>query len=293
MQWDEDRVRDVAARAGVAAAVDASAPAGRIIDGTAGPLHLLDWGGDGPPALLLHGGALTARTWDFVCLALRGGWRLVALDLRGHGDSTWADSYRLDDYVEDVVTVLDGLGLEAYHLVGMSMGGVVAAITANAHPERFRSLTLVDIAPGVEPGGTKVMRGFVESVGEMESIDAVVESALRVSPGKDRERVAYRMEALLKQTPEGRWRWKRDSRSAPDYLALFERIGQLDRLCIETGLPVLLVRGERSRLLDEASAEGFVARVPGARLAVAPGAGHNVQEDNPAFLADALGRFWA
>jgi len=291
MRWDEDRLGSLGAKVGVRVD-DLSAPTSRIIHGRDGPLHLLDWGGKGPAVLLLHGGALTARTWDFVCLALRHEWRLIALDLRGHGDSHWAEQYALEDYVGDVEAVIDSLGLERCHLVGMSMGGVVAAMTAHARPERFTTLTLIDIAPGVEPGGTDVMRGFVASVVEVDSVDVVVEAALRVSPGRDRERVAYRMETLLKETPEGRWRWKRDSDSAPHYPALFERIGVLDRLCTEAGMPVLLVRGERSRLLDAPSAVGFAERVPRARLAIAPGAGHNVQEDNPAFLAEALRGFW-
>ena len=67
-------------------------------------LHALDWGGAGPPVLFLHGGRLTARTWDYVCLGLRSQVRAVALDMRGHGDSDWADDYTLDARVADVGT---------------------------------------------------------------------------------------------------------------------------------------------------------------------------------------------
>ncbi len=66
-------------------------------------LHGLDWGGTGPGVLLLHGGGLSAHTWDFVCLGLRGAARLVALDLRGHGDSDWSDDYRVATMADDVI----------------------------------------------------------------------------------------------------------------------------------------------------------------------------------------------
>jgi len=59
--------------------------------------HYLDWGTQGrPPLVCLHGGGLTAHTWDVVCLALRGDHRCVALDLRGHGDSEWSPTADYD-----------------------------------------------------------------------------------------------------------------------------------------------------------------------------------------------------
>src|SRR5207249_1787950 len=66
-------------------------PTERQLQGNGLPLHLLDWGTPGqPPVLFLHGGSLTAHTWDLVCLALRQRYHCQALDLRGHGDSGWS-----------------------------------------------------------------------------------------------------------------------------------------------------------------------------------------------------------
>lgn len=113
-------------------------------------LHGLDWGGTGVPVLLLHGGGLTAHTWDFVCLGLRGAARLVALDLRGHGDSDWSDDCRVGTMAADVVAAADHLGFARVRLVGMSLGGVVAAHVAAARPDRVERLALVDVAPGVD-----------------------------------------------------------------------------------------------------------------------------------------------
>jgi len=90
-------------------------------------INCIDWAGTGDPILFLHGGSLTCHTWDLVCLALRDSHRCVAVDLRGHGDSAWADNYTVDAYVRDVAAVIADFGWARVHLVGMSLGGIVAA----------------------------------------------------------------------------------------------------------------------------------------------------------------------
>ncbi len=271
---------------------DLSPPASRHVEGPDGALHLLDWGGDGPPALLLHGGALTARTWDYVALGLRADFRLIALDLRGHGDSHWAETYPLAAYVADVLAVVDQLGVAPCHLAGMSLGGVAAALSARAAPDRFASLALVDVAPGVDFASTARMRGFIGAVETAASVEAVTAQALAVSPRSHPGKVAYRMAALLTQTMAGDWRWKQDRRRPTDFPAILAAVAALDQIAAASRLPTLLVRGGRSRVLDAAAGEAFARAVPGARVSVAPDAGHNVQEDNPVHLAQAFRDFW-
>ncbi|RDI54583.1 alpha/beta fold hydrolase [Nocardia mexicana] len=251
-------------------------------------LHGFDWGGTGSAVFLLHGGRLTAHTWDLVCLELRTGVRPVALDLRGHGDSDWSTDYRPATMAADVIAAADHLGLDRVHLVGMSLGGVVAAHTAEAHPDRVASLTLVDVAPGVDFDSTRRMRAFITGLGPVRSLDTVVDEAMRVSPRAHRATVAYRMSTLFRRGPGGEWVPKADP-SPPDFPAI---LAAVDRLAAQiTGVPVLLVRGARSRVLGRAAAERLVAQVPGAKLVSIPNAGHNVQEDNPAALAAALRTF--
>ncbi|MFE0176200.1 alpha/beta fold hydrolase [Streptomyces sp. NPDC059002] len=251
-------------------------------------LHGFDWGGTGPDVLLLHGGGLTAHTWDFVCLGLRGAARLVALDLRGHGDSDWSDDYRIATMAADVVAAADHLGCDRVRLVGMSLGGVVAAHVADAHPGRVERLALIDVAPGVDFGSTGRIRAFMAALGPVVALDAVVDAAMRVNPRADRARVTYRMRALFRRTPGGAWVPKSDPRP-PDFPAILAAMEDLAARL--TGLPVLLVRGARSKVLSEAAAERLVGRVPHGELVVVPDAGHNVQEDNPAALITALHAF--
>ncbi|MGW9212881.1 alpha/beta fold hydrolase [Embleya sp. NPDC055664] len=251
-------------------------------------LHGFDWGGAGTPVVLLHGGGLTARTWDFVCLGLRGAVRPITPDLRGHGDSGWSDDYRIDTMAADVVATADHLGLDRFALVGMSLGGVVAAHVADARPDRVERLALVDVAPGVNFESTRRIRSFVAGLGPVPDLDTVVEAAMRVNPRADRPSVAYRMNTLFRRAPDGSWVPKGDPRP-PDFPAI---LAAMDRMVFRlTGVPVLLVRGGRSRVLPQSTAEHLVERIPDGRLTVVPNAGHNVQEDNPAALVTALRTF--
>ncbi|WP_167160740.1 alpha/beta hydrolase [Streptomyces sp. MBT27] len=248
-------------------------------------LHAYDWGGTGPEVLLLHGGGLTAHTWDYVCLGLRGAARLIALDLRGHGDSGWSDDYRIATMAEDVIAAADHLGFDRVRLVGMSLGGVVAAHAADTHPDRVDRLVLVDVAPGVDFESTGRMREFMAGLGPVAGLDAVVDAAMRVSPRAHRASVAYRMSTLFRREPGGGWVPKNDPRP-PDFSAI---LAAIEQLALRLGkMPVLLVRGGRSRVLSQSTAERLVGQLPDAGLVVVPDAGHNVQEDNPAALIAAL-----
>ena len=112
--WHPEALARIAGRLGIAF-TDHAWPRSRIFRTAGGPdIHVVDWGGQGPPAVLLHGGSLTAHTWDYVAIALRADFRLVALDMRGHGGSGWSDDYSIDSYVTDLVAVIDGLEIERH-----------------------------------------------------------------------------------------------------------------------------------------------------------------------------------
>jgi esterase len=109
-----------------------------VVDGLR--LHYLDWGQSGrPEVLFLHGGCLTAHTWDLVCLALRPDFHCLALDQRGHGDSEWSPAldYGADAHVGDISGLIDQLELSAPVLVGQSLGGLNAMTYAAQRPGRL------------------------------------------------------------------------------------------------------------------------------------------------------------
>jgi pimeloyl-ACP methyl ester carboxylesterase len=115
-------------------------------------------GRTGAPVLFVHGNVSSALFWQETMLALPPGLRPLAADLRGFGDSDPlpVDAMRgVRDYADDVVALLDALGLETVHLVGWSLGGGVAMQVLRDRPERLRSLVLVSPASPYGFGGTK------------------------------------------------------------------------------------------------------------------------------------------
>jgi 3-oxoadipate enol-lactonase len=100
---------------------------------------------DAPPLVLLHALGERASDWDVVAASLSAHRRVFAVDLRGHGDSEWPGDYSLELMRDDVLALLDSIGLDAVDLIGHSMGGVVAYLVAAAQPRRIRSLVLEDV----------------------------------------------------------------------------------------------------------------------------------------------------
>jgi pimeloyl-ACP methyl ester carboxylesterase len=123
-----------------------STPTGRAVPGDGVTLHARDWGGGGQPVLLLHGLASNARIWDGVASRLAGaGLRVVALDLRGHGESDQPPSgYDFATQVRDLDAALAALGMERPVLVGHSWGANVALQHAADRPGTAAGVALVD-----------------------------------------------------------------------------------------------------------------------------------------------------
>ncbi|MCC8955248.1 alpha/beta hydrolase [Bradyrhizobium sp. Pear77] len=291
-EWHPEALATIVDRLGIAA-TDLTPPRSRKLRVPYGPnIHLLDWGGEGPPAVLLHGGALTAQTWDYVAVALRDDFRLLALDMRGHGASDWTDAYTIESYAKDLVAVLDGLQIERAHIAGMSLGGTVGCEFALCYPERTESLAMIDVVSRPVFAATARMRAFISDFPGAATVDDVVEMALAVSPRSDPERLRYRMRALLKRGRDGRLMWKRDQRRPADYAAILEHLAGFEARVQDIAVPFLLARGGESLIVSEDAAHEFTARFREGRCVSIAGAGHNVQEDNPRDLADALKAFW-
>ena len=121
-------------------------------------MRYLDWGGDGPPVLALHGLASSAHWYDIVAPLLRDRFRIVAPDQRGHGQTTQADSgYGWHSVASDAVGLLDVLGIDKAIVFGHSWGGNVAVSTAAHFPERVKALVMIDggfFSPQMLPGAS-------------------------------------------------------------------------------------------------------------------------------------------
>jgi pimeloyl-ACP methyl ester carboxylesterase len=259
-------------------------------------LHCLDWGTDGrAPILFLHGGALTARTWDVVCLGLRGEYHCLALDQRGHGDSEWSPvmDYAPEAHARDIDGVLDGFGDARAVLVGQSMGGLNAFHYATRHPERVAALVLVDVGPEIRIDGARRIGDFVANTAEIESIEAFVDQAAAFNPLRDRRLLTGSVRNNLRQLPNGKWARKNDTRffGQVGIEEVAHRIEGYWREAEKIECPVLVVRGALSDVLLADAAERFTRRLAQGRLVTIANAGHTVQGDNPAGLIGALRPF--
>lgn len=115
----------------------------------AGPtLRYREWGRpDGAVLLMLHGTTSDGASWEHVAPVLGEHFRVIAPDLRGRADSEWTDEYSLPLMAEDVVGLMDALGILGAVLVGHSSGALVAFLAASEHPDRLRMLVLEEMPP--------------------------------------------------------------------------------------------------------------------------------------------------
>jgi esterase len=267
-----------------------------VVDGLR--LHYLDWGGtDRRPLLFLHGGGLTAHTWDLVCLALRADFHCLALDQRGHGDSEWSPvlDYGPDAHVRDIRGLIEQLGLEQPVLVGHSLGGLNAMVLAAAAAEQLGGIALVDVGPDPHPGAIKRIGDFVMGDPGGGSLEDFVERARAFNPRRDPRLLRYSLRHNLRRTPDGTLTWKYDRRRlTPEYVAsLRRRLQELRKTAETITCPVLVVRGAESDALSDEQAAAFAAALPDGRWDKVENAGHTIQGDNPRGLVQVLTRFLA
>jgi len=256
----------------------------------------LDWGNKKQrPILFLHGGALTAHTWDLCCLALRDDYHCMALDQRGHGDSDWAPDadYSISAQREDVKGFAEAVGLDQFVLVGMSMGAINGLAYAIAYPETLSALVLIDAGPNVRRSGSRRIRDFVNGGTKPETLEEIIERAMSFNPRRDPLILRRSLMHNLRQQTDGTWIWKYDRRRfqqmGGDQHAA-ERRGLADGLARVT-CPTLVVRGRESDVFHDEDAERLAGSLLDGHWVTIPKAGHTVQGDNPKDLAAALRDF--
>ena len=147
-------------------------------------IHYLDTGGDGEPLVLLHG--LTANAHFFDALVddgLGDRFRVISIDLRGRGLSDKPTTgYSIDKHVDDVIGLLDHLGLDTVHLGGHSFGGLLVFHLAANHPDRFRTCVVLDAPAGISPTVAEQVKPSLARLDvTLPSFDAYLE-AIRAQP---------------------------------------------------------------------------------------------------------------
>jgi esterase len=251
-------------------------------------LHYLDWGGDGPPLVMLHGLTGHAHTWDHTAAALSDRYRVLALDQRGHGDSEWAPPYGGGQMAEDLLAFLDALHLGEVTLMGLSMGGLVAFIFSASHPERIRDLIVLDIGPEIVPAGARQVAAGLAANRVFGSEDEAVAQARAFNPRPTEETLRHRVRHNLRSLPDGTLTFKYDD-ALRERGAIFDRsTAQLWDAWQAVSCPILLVRGDESDILAVETAQRMLASNARASLVGVPDCGHSITLDNPQGLLDAV-----
>lgn len=267
-----------------------------LIDGLR--LHYLDWGRHGRPTLIfLHGGCLTAHTWDLVCLALRADFHCLAVDQRGHGDSEWSPvlDYGPDAHVRDIRGLVWQLSLKRPVLIGQSLGGLNAMTYATQAADQVAGIVMVDVGPNVQWSGAKRVADFVMADPAHGTLEDFVQRAQAFNPRRDSRLLRYSLRHNLRRLPDGTWTWKYDRRGlSPEYIASVRTsLEQLRNGTHAITCPVLVVRGAESDAFSDTQAADFAAALPDGRWAKIENAAHTVQGDNPRGLARVLTDFLA
>lgn len=256
------------------------------------------WGPvDGPLVLLQHGGGQTRHAWKDTGETLgAAGYRAVAFDARGHGDSDWAPdgAYGQDTMVRDLQCVVAALGQRRPVLVGASMGGGTSLVAVGESHVDATALVLVDIAPRIEPTGVDHIQAFMRLKPEgFASLEEVAQAIGTYQPHRRRPPTLDGLGKNVRLGADGRYHWHWDPRYRAAPFDLEQRTRRLEACAMNLHLPTLLVRGGLSDVLSEAGAQEFLALCPTAEYVNVTGAGHLVAGDRNDIFANAVIEFLA
>jgi pimeloyl-ACP methyl ester carboxylesterase len=254
---------------------------------------------DRPVLLCLPGLTRTARDFDALAQRLAGCWRVVAVDLRGRGDSAWPKdslSYVSLTYLGDLRLLIETAGIGRFVVLGSSLGGALALQLTTAYRDAMAGVILNDFGPMIEPEGLARLRG---NVGRQANWPTFVHAARdlgqrhqAIYPGWGLADWLGFAHNLCRVGPSGRIIFDYDARIAEPFrlpngdagVDLWQAFGSL------AGLPVLSLRAERSDVLTSATQARMQAALPEMTVVQVPGVGHAPTLAEPVAMA-AIDRF--
>jgi pimeloyl-ACP methyl ester carboxylesterase len=257
-------------------------------------LHYRDWGpADASPVLLIHGSGLSARAYDSLASGLADRFRVLAPDMRGHGESERATDYDWQRAYEDVEAFIQALELAPLSLVGHSMGARISSVYAARQPERVKRLVLIDWVPGAT--FTPEYRQVLADLFGMPRIDDPETVFQRARTGQPRLReheFRHVITTSLAPRNDGGWRWSLD----PEVLRGRDQAFSIDHettaaLARQVRCPTLLVRAAESEYVTREQAEQTVRDLADGRLVEIPESGHGLPWEQPELLLAAVRGF--
>ena len=266
-------------------------------------VHYMDWGGDGPAAVALHGAASSAHWYDMTIPHFRDSVRIIAPDQRGHGKTDQPDTgYDWATLAGDVIGTMDHLGIDRAAVLGHSWGASVALAVAAMHPDRVSALVMIDggfggpratnvtweefrdrLSPRDIYGPRERYLGALRSQFEhiwSEQLEYIVMTMVRINPDGS-------VDECLELSNQQQMLWA--MYSDPVY-----------NMLPEVQCPTLMVAaagraGANPEYLQRRrqNVESALAALPGSRAVWVEDSGHDIGYEQPEFLAQTLAEFLA
>lgn len=243
--------------------------------------------GCGPAVVFLHGFPFDRSMWRGQVERLSASFRVIAPDLRGHGETTATrEPSTMEEMAEDVVALLDELNVPRAVVCGLSMGGYVSLALYRAHPSRVRALVLADTRAQADTEEARRTREENARRALAEGMEPIVEAMLpKLLSARTREgepaTVARVRRMMLGVNPEGAAAALRGMALRRDQTVLLSEID----------VPVLFVVGSEDAITPPSESEAMHALVEGSRLKVVEGAGHVSNVERPEEFDRALAEF--
>jgi len=243
-------------------------------------LHYLDWGAAGKqPFIMLHGIGRIAHSFDHIAPHFNTDYHVIALDMRGHGDSQWSPegAYLVEDYARDLAAFIELLNLRDVILLGNSTGGRVVQFYAGTHPERMAKLIVEDVGP---ERTNEIASGFARRVQQEEqgwaSEDELVASLMR-GGGKTSEELQRNYAHFgSKRREDGRIVWKRDPNLVQGFVPT-----ELWAQVLKIKCPTIYILGGASTIVPPETQQKLRDNLPAVQIVTMPKLGHYPHQEAP------------
>lgn len=243
-----------------------------------------------PPVVVLHGIMGHAREWDVLSSRLSHRFRAVAIELRGHGRSDHRGPYTAAAMAGDVIDLIERLDLGRTHLIGHSLGGMVAMLVAARRPDLIDRLVLIDVSPEIVSGPLAAeLPGWIEALGNAryDSVHQAVTEWLEGDPLAREPLLRHYAEHNLIADGTRSLRWRFDAPGLKSFLSDGVTEAELWEALDAIAAPTLLVRGEHSAAVAAASAARVIEHLASGELVEIAGGGHDLGVQQPELVAAA------
>lgn len=239
--------------------------------------------------VLLHAFPIGANLWEPQMRSIPAGWRLITPDLRGFGGSTELDSVgalSMADYAEDVVDLLDELGVERAVIGGASMGGYAALAFVQAAPSRVSGLILANTRAGADTPEARANRRNMLALVDREGPSGVARDMMPKLLGQTTRDTNPSAEATIR-------RLIKQQSPVAVRSAIHRMMHRADStpLLAHIAVPTLIITGEEDTLIPVSESQAMAAAVKGSTLVIIPRAGHLANMEQPEAFNAAVSAF--